>query len=100
MALAIARNAGSDASDGSSSDDVAKTAESSPAPSLESSFERLNILDSSDHSEQLQSYYTFDQNEIQDPLKAKLTMTLYLQCHPYHLYHRLPLLQCHRHPAL
>ena len=46
LALVPALNANSDASDESSSGDEARTAESSPAPSLESSFERLDILGS------------------------------------------------------
>ncbi|CAH2105119.1 unnamed protein product [Euphydryas editha] len=50
LALVPSRNAGSDASDSTSSDGEVKTPESSPAPSLDSSIERLNILDSCDES--------------------------------------------------
>ncbi|KAF9417592.1 hypothetical protein HW555_005299 [Spodoptera exigua] len=46
LSLVPAVNANSDASDESSSGDEVRTAESSPAPSLESSFERLDILGS------------------------------------------------------
>lgn len=46
MGSVPARNAGSEASDSTSSDDEVKMPESSPAPSLDSSLERLNILDS------------------------------------------------------
>ncbi|CAG5052550.1 unnamed protein product [Parnassius apollo] len=46
LSLVPARNAGSDVSDGSSSDDEVRDVESSPAPSLDSSFEKLDILGS------------------------------------------------------
>ncbi|CAG4952052.1 unnamed protein product [Colias eurytheme] len=79
LALVPARDAGSDASDGSSSDDECKTPQSSPAPSLDASFERLNICESSDHTD-------FTDNEIdreiessvlvQDQFQAPLTPVL------------------------
>lgn len=76
LSLVPARSAGSDASNGSTSGDEAKSVESSDAPSLDSSFERLDILGSSTSSTSLSEEEVEPSEVEQEAFQVPLTPIL------------------------